>query len=321
MTFSNPTLPGWLAALVASVGLVTGVAAQDYGTRPEVDPNPYGGYRVAAQPHGQPVGQPTSGETPYQLAERSAALASRGDAAQAREHPLMPAIRWATEGLHNVRQIQDYSAVLVKREQVDGKLCDEQYMFVKVRHRPMSVYLYFLKPDSLQGQEVIWIEGQNDGKMWAHGTGLKSIFGTVSLHPKSAIAMEGNRYPITDIGMLILVERLLEVAKRDKDYGECEVQFFPGAKINDRACTCIQVVHPMPKQPFLFHIARIFIDDELNVPIRYEAYDWPSRPGELPPLMEQYTYLNLKLNNGFSDADFDVRNPQYGFRFLGLGRN
>ena len=78
-------------------------------------------------------------------------------------------------------------------------------------------------------------------------------------------------------------------------------------------CTCIQVMHPVPRRNFLFYVARIFVDDELNLPIRYEAYDWPSKQGEPPKLIEQYTYLDLKLNNGFTDADFDIRNPQYGF--------
>jgi hypothetical protein len=97
------------------------------------------------------------------------------------------------------------------------------------------------------------------------------------------------------------------------------VKFFPGAKINDRPCTCIQVAHPVPRRNFRFHIARIFIDDEWNVPIRYEAYDWPDPPTDPPPLMEQYTYLNLKLNNGFTDEDFNPRNPDYKFPSLGLG--
>jgi hypothetical protein len=56
------------------------------------------------------------------------------------------------------------------------------------------------------------------------------------------------------------------------------------------------------------------------VPIRYEAYDWPTQPGATPQLIEQYTYLQLKLNNGFTDADFDIRNPQYGFQGLGASR-
>ena len=317
MAFRNLAHHGWLSALAAAC-LVSWATAQDYSRRPPVSPGPFGGpYRVAAQPQAQPARRPPSAQprTPYQLAERSAALANRttGVQGQPKEHPLAPAIRWAREGAHNLKQVQDYSAVMVKRERVEGKLLDEQYMFLKVRHRPLSVYLYFLKPDSLQGQEVMWIENQNDGKMWAHGTGIKSIFGTVSLNPTSPIAMGDNRYPITEIGILNLVERLLEVAQQDAQYGECEVKFFPGAKINDRVCTCIQVTHPVPRRNFRFHVARIFIDDELNVPIRYEAYDWPGKQGETPPLLEQYTYLNLKLNNGLTDADFDVRNPQYRF--------
>ena len=51
----------------------------------------------------------------------------------------------------------------------------------------------------------------------------------------------------------------------------------------------------------------------MNIPIRFEAYDWPGAAGQ-PQLIEEYTYVNLKLNNGFTDADFDIRNPNYGFK-------
>lgn len=61
-------------------------------------------------------------------------------------------------------------------------------------------------------------------------------------------------------------------------------------------------------------MSRIFVDDQLNLPIRYEAYDFPAAAGGPPELIEQYSYLDLKLNNGYTDADFDVENPKYGFR-------
>ena len=48
--------------------------------------------------------------------------------------------------------------------------------------------------------------------------------------------------------------------------------------------------------------------------MRYEAYEWPRRPNGKPELIEEYTYLNLKLNNGFTDADFDTHNKDYHFR-------
>jgi hypothetical protein len=49
------------------------------------------------------------------------------------------------------------------------------------------------------------------------------------------------------------------------------------------------------------------------VPIRYEAYDWPARQGGDPVLLEEYTYMNLQINQGFTDADFNVQNAKYNF--------
>jgi hypothetical protein len=185
---------------------------------------------------------------------------------------------------------------------------------VKVRHKPFSVYMYFISPSDVKGREVIYIDGQNDGKMWAHTTGLQDkLVGTVSIPPDGPIAMKGQRYPLTELGVLNLTRRLVQVGEQDIKYGECEVKFFKNAKINDRIATCIQVKHPVPRRNFLFYEARIFVDDELNIPIRYEAYDWPKEAGAKGELMEEYTYMNLKLNNGFTDADFDIKNPNYKF--------
>ena len=243
--------------------------------------------------------------------------AGAGDAAAAAagEHPLVPAIALAKAGLEHIRSsIQDYSCTMVKRELVNGKLGQHQYIFMKVRHEPFSVYLNFLGPDEVKGQEVIWVEGQNDGNMLAHaGSGVKAMMGTVALKPDSMIAMEGQRYPITEIGVENLASRLVEVAEHDARFGECEVNFFPGAKVNGRVCTCIQVAHPVPRRNFRFNMARVFIDDEMRIPVRFEAYDWPPTTGEPPVLMEEYTYMNVKLNNTFTDADFDTKNTTYKF--------
>lgn len=256
---------------------------------------------------------------PLKLAERpdlaSQAVAPQLSAASANEHPLMPALRWAHDGLGNIEKLSDYSATLAKRERIDGKLGEYQHMFVKVRHKPFSVYMYFLFPADIKGQEVIYVEGQNEGKMWAHATGLKDkLIGPVLIPPDGPIAMKDQRYPLTELGILNLTKRLVQVAEQDIKYGECDVKFFKNAKINDRVCTCIQVKHPVPRRNFLFYEARIFVDEELNVPIRYESYDWPKAKGVAAELMEEYTYQNLKLNVGFTDSDFDKKNPNYKFR-------
>lgn len=249
------------------------------------------------------------------VAQGNATAADAQAIATPGEHPLQPALELAQKGLSQLRgTIKDYSCTMVKRERIDGKLREPEYVFAKVRHEPFSVYLYFLAPDEVKGQEVIWVDGRNDGNMFAHaGSGVRAMVGTVTLKPDGALAMQGNRYPVTEIGVENLAKRLVEVAEHDKQFGECEVNFYPDAKVNGRICTCVQVVHPVPRRNFRFHLARVFIDDEYLIPIRYEAYDWPQEEGGQPLLMEEYTYMNVKINNGFTDADFDTQNAAYKF--------
>jgi len=230
------------------------------------------------------------------------------------EHPLLPAVRWAKLCMQKMETIHDYSAKMAKRERIDGTLSDYEYMIVKVRHEPFSVYLSFIGPARVKGQEAIFVRGRNNGNLLGHANGMRKIFGTVPLKPDSMLAMQGNRYPITELGIKRLTERLIEVGEHDAQFGECEVKAFPNTKINGRECVCLQVLHPVPRTEFLFNKAKIYVDSEYNVPVRYEAFDWPREPGGEPQLIEEYTYLELKFNNGFTDRDFDVTNPDYQFR-------
>jgi len=268
--------------------------------------------RASAQTPGQQATEPP----PYRVAERARPTQDELRAMltqQPNEHPLMPTLRWARYSLHLMDNIQDYSATVVKRQRIDGKLTESEYTFVKIRQKPFSVYMNFLLPSTLKGREAIYVEGANHGKILGHGTGVQAMFGTVLLDPTGPMAMRGNLYPITELGVQNLVRRLIEVGEKDAQYGECEVKFMP-TKVNGRPHTCIQVVHPVPRKNFLFHLARIFVDEELNIPTRFEAWDWPSHPGGQPELMEEYTYVNIKINNGFTDTDFDTRNPNYGYK-------
>lgn len=248
----------------------------------------------------------------------------------ANAHPLDPALKMAREGLVSIRQnIQDYTCVLVKQERIKGELMEAEYIYTKVRNEkrdaqgritvPLSVYMFFLKPSHTNGREVLFVKGHNNNKLLAHESPnkLTSKFGSIWLAPDSMMAMKGNLYPITDVGIENLIVKLIEKGERDRQRGEVEVTFREGVMIGDkknkRRTTMLQVVHPNPRPYFDFHIARVFIDDELNVPIRYAAYDWPKSPGEKPELLETYTYLQLKVNQGLTDRDFDKDNPDYRF--------
>jgi hypothetical protein len=241
---------------------------------------------------------------------------------QAPAHPLDPALDIARNSLNKVRgDIRDYRCILVKRERINGELNDHQYMFTKVRNRqydqagrpvvPFSVYMYFLKPTDIKGREVIYVEGQNNDKLCAHEGG-GSILPTVWLHPQSALAMRGQLYPITDVGIENLVLKLIERGQIERRFPDVEVSFKKDARVNDRTCTILELRHPNRRPEFEFYHAQIFIDDELGVPIRYAAFGWPEK-GQEPPVLEEYTYLKLEVNVGLQDADFDHKNPKYNF--------
>ena len=53
-----------------------------------------------------------------------------------------------------------------------------------------------------------------------------------------------------------------------------------------------------------FHLADLFIDNELQIPVRYVSYGWPARAGEEPPINEEYNYIDTQLNVGLTGADF-----------------
>lgn len=232
-------------------------------------------------------------------------------------HPLVPVLELASQLMADMKtNVRDYTARVIKRERIRGKLGEEEFMHLKIRHEdrtanppiPFSVYLIYVPPSGNAGREAIWVKGANDNKLITHELGVQ-----FKLPPKGLLAMMNSRYPIYDIGMLNLAEKLIEKGSRDKVHDQCQVEIYENQLIDQRACKLIQVKHPEQKEGLEYHIAQIYIDNELHVPIRYAAYSWPTEVGGQPKLEEEYTYLDLKLNVGLTDLDFDPKHPDYKY--------
>ncbi|MBX3425221.1 MAG: DUF1571 domain-containing protein [Pirellulales bacterium] len=295
------------SALFASVALTAAVSLgqQDRWVEPIV--------RVA---HEEPADQRQPAQVASRVVPGGAPTAAFDLTQRPGEHPLAPALRIAQASLADIdRNIRDYSAIVYKQERIDGELMDQEVAFVKVRHQPFSVYMFFLAPN--KGRECLYSEGPagTNGKLLARDCGFRRKLGVFELDPTGRLAMKGQKYPITKLGVKALTDELVTVASNDVKFGECEVKHLQtelGPKTGPkRPVTMLEVTHPIERiGTFRFHKARVYIDDELRIPIRYEAYLWP-RGNEAPPLEETYTYMNLKVNNGFTDADFDRKNPEY----------
>jgi len=47
--------------------------------------------------------------------------------------------------------------------------------------------------------------------------------------------------------------------------------------------------------------------------VGYEGYLWPEKPGDKPPLLERYFYIDMQINVGLTDEDFSPDNKAYDF--------
>ncbi|MDB4766115.1 DUF1571 domain-containing protein [bacterium] len=240
---------------------------------------------------------------------------------EAAPHPLDRAIAMAKGGLDHIQaNVRDYSAIMVKRERIDGVLGSPEYMQMKVRcprtisgqQVPFSVYLKTLKPKKAAGREVVWVQGQNDNKLCAHETGLLGMK-RFYLEPTGWIAMQNSRYPIFDAGIENLIIKLIQRAESAKTLNRSKVNYRDNAEIMKRKCSLIELVNEEHHESDEFHKAHVFIDQELGLPVRYVAFDWPKTPGGKPEIIEEYTYVRLKMNQGYTDIDFSAENPAYKF--------
>ena len=233
-------------------------------------------------------------------------------------HPLAPALNLArVRGAFLRDHVRDFTCLLVKRERIGGTLRGYEYLATKIRREqreeeqiitPFSVYCRYLGPARVRGRKILYVQGQNDGKMLVRKGGTRFSYVTVSVEPTSAAAMRESRYPITELGLDAINQRLIDQTLKDirnDPAGEnSRVTFFEQASVDERPCMHVQVVHPNRREGFNYHLANIYLDNELHMPIRVETYDWPDQAGDEPVLQEEYTLTRLKLNVGLTDADF-----------------
>jgi len=204
--------------------------------------------------------------------------------------------------------IKDYTAVFKKEQRIRGRLRKPETIFVKFK-KPFSIYMKWTKrPD--KGKEVIFVEGENKGKIIAHPGGLLALVTqTMKLNPTHPLAMGGNLKPITHAGMGNMTDSLIRIFHLAKQNGDLKAVCKGKINFNGRDVWVIERNLP-PKKIYPNTRAVIYIDAELKLPVYYASY------GEGDELLEKYIYSDLKLNVGLTKRDFDKSNPEYNYPLL-----
>ncbi|MGQ0634791.1 MAG: DUF1571 domain-containing protein [Planctomycetaceae bacterium] len=227
-------------------------------------------------------------------------------------HVLVSAVEAVKSSRETLQRIPGYTTTLIRQERLKKEPV-KQVMQLKFRREPFSVYLKFIDPHP--GREVLFVEGQNKGKLLVHeASGIVSLAGTISLSPTGDQALKESRYPITMIGMEKMLDALVEQFEGEMTRQESRLTVYPQAKVGAVECKMFEIARDKERPTVRFQKTRLYIDKQSNLPIRIEQYGFPARAGDEGALLEEYVYTDVKTDVTLSDIDFDTRNQTYGFK-------
>jgi len=223
---------------------------------------------------------------------------------------------------HLAGTLQDYTTRFVKQDRdKQGVLNEQEEMFMKVQTRvrnesedaPFRVYMKFNAPKSKQGREVLWGEDLNDGKLCVHEAGILGLK-RLNLDPNGFLAMQGQRYPISTVGIIRLLEKLIERGEVDRDNPNITIEVVKDYQLDDTTAELLQIHCAKPRGgEDDFSLAEVVIDRERMLLLMFRSFGWPETEGEAAPLLESYTYHEIKTNVGLTDQDFNPDNPEYNY--------
>jgi hypothetical protein len=223
--------------------------------------------------------------------------------APAAASPMDEPIKLITAAREAYSRVQDYSCVLVKRERMGAQPPPENVMLMNVRTRPFSVYLRWQQPRDLAGQEVCYVTGRYNGQMRVRSAGALGVVGFVSLDLNDPRARKTSRHSIKEAGIGNVIERFRAGWEGERRLNLTQVRIGE-YEYNKRRCTRVETIHPARKE-FLHYRSVVYFDQQNHLPIRVECYDWPRAQGDPGQLTEVFSFVNLRLNVGLSDAVFN----------------
>lgn len=220
-------------------------------------------------------------------------------------HPVDLPISLMKQAKEAYAKITDYQCMMIKQETIDGVLGANQIVELKVKPTPFSVYMKWQAPAALAGQEASYIDGKHDGKMRCKPAGLLGSIGFISISPDDPRCKKTSNHPITRAGIGYLIESCLDGWTKERELNATHVKVgtFTYAK---RRCTRVEMIHPSSLDGKLHYYRNVvYFDQETKLPIRVENYGWPKKDGEKAPLVEVFSYVNLRTNLGLPQTTFD----------------
>jgi len=231
-----------------------------------------------------------------------AAPAQKGKSAA---HPLDEPLELVAKAKAAFGKVKDYSCRLIKRERIEGELSPNHVIDLKVRNKPFGVSMAWQEPKDLEGQEVVYAAGKYGGKMRVKPAKLLGSVGFVTLPIDDPRTRKTSKHKITEAGIGNLIGRCESGWKLERQLNVTTVRIAPYLYAK-RRCTRVELTHSGKAGGKIKHYKNVvYFDQQTNLPIRVENYGWPEEQKQPPPLVESFSYVNLRLNVGLADETFE----------------
>ena len=115
------------------------------------------------------------------------------------------------------REVHGFTATLHKQERTDERLQRSEEIDVAFREKPFSVRMKW-KEGARKAAAVLYVKGENRDQLLVKPAGVLSVAGIVTRSPTGDDAKKSGRYPLTEFGIKIGMQRVLaswEKAKKD----------------------------------------------------------------------------------------------------------
>lgn len=192
--------------------------------------------------------------------------------------------------------IDDYTGTLYKQERIRGKLKKQQVASFKFMDKPFSLFMKWTK-NADAADRLVFVAGENDGKMVVHPTGLFSWIKSVKREPDCEAAMKVNLYSCDQFGIRNMLSSILMLQRAVQKDGRIKTETIGEKSVDGRKCVVIRAMLPESKASAVRRM-ELRIDTEYFLPV--ELTTWDAKEN----LIGSYIYKDLKFNVGLSAEEF-----------------
>jgi len=198
------------------------------------------------------------------------------------------------------REVKGYTCLLIKQERLSGVLMPEEQMLCWFREEPTFRVLMEWTQGARLAHRVLYVKGANDDKLLVKLNGVLALGGTARRDADGPDARSSARYPATEFGMRIGMQRTLDAFKAARARGELRTVFNGCKTVPELGYPCWELVrpdYPRPEDDGISH-ATYYYDPQTWLQVGSVLRDAQGN------LIGRYFFCEVKVNAAIDEAMF-----------------